>query len=184
MLPTFSKSIFYATHKGISAGALARRIIHFSSLTPTSTSLTPTSEIKHCRHLASSSSSSAQPHRFSLRNGNYECHNPILDAGSRRLDFIPRRDIVISSRLPDIDIPDDDFFSFIKTGFLRHPEDELFVDGVTSRVWTGRAVVEAAEKTASALARRGFTQGDVACLFSVNNPEFIVVCLAVSRGFS
>ena len=85
----------------------------------------------------------------------------------------------MKSQLPDIQVPDEDFYSFVKKRFLLHPEDEVFADGLTAAAWTAAGVIEVAEKIASALAKRGFKRGDVACVFSVNCPEFAVVSLAV-----
>ena len=79
---------------------------------------------------------------------------------------------MFSSPLPDITIPDDNLYSFMKKHLMQHPEDELFIDGVTYRIWTAKELVDAAEKIAGGLMKRGFKREDVACLFSINCPEF------------
>ena len=114
-----------------------------------------------------------------INNSIYNNNSILNNLGSSSASQQQSRHLVTSSRFPDLEIPADDFFTFIKKRYMEIPEDELFVDSVTKRSWKAKELIQVTEKTASALAKMGFRQGDVACLFSVNCPEFLIVCLAV-----
>ena len=49
-----------------------------------------------------------------------------------------RRSVIAKGPMPDIDVPDEDLFSFVKRHFLRFPDDELYADGPTGVIWTAK----------------------------------------------
>ena len=140
-------------------------------------------------HLVKYFSTSQSSFTITLSNNARICDNTLclnvcdgfLITHSRLSLIIPRRNVVFTSHYPEISIPDEDLYTYIKKHYLQHPNDELFVDGTTLRAWTASELVDAAEKSAGGLAKRGFGRGDVACLFCVNCPEFVVATLAVKR---
>jgi 4-coumarate--CoA ligase len=86
---------------------------------------------------------------------------------------------VFTSMLEEVDIPEVDLYSFIKTKYMEHPETEVFANSVTKEIWSASRVIHSAEKLAAVLQGRGFQQGDCLCIYATNCPEYAVVCYAV-----
>ena len=95
----------------------------------------------------------------------------------------PRSDIfgsdnVVSSPLPDIQMPTEDIFSFIMKEFPNYGSKIGLVDGLSGREYSYNEIAEITRKFSSGLQNRlGFEKGDVLGIVAPNSPEYAVLYL-------
>ena len=84
------------------------------------------------------------------------------------------------SPFPDVVVPATSLPALVLRDVEAHAEKPALIDGPSGRTLTYAHLAGAVARTASGLAARGFSKGDVLALSSPNLPEFAVVFLAVT----
>ncbi|HZP85253.1 MAG TPA: AMP-binding protein [Burkholderiales bacterium] len=85
------------------------------------------------------------------------------------------------SEHPDVQIPDACVYEFVVERFGSYADRAALIDAASGRALTYAQLIDATERVAAALARRGFSRGDVFAVCSPNVPEYAIVLLAVNR---
>jgi acyl-CoA synthetase (AMP-forming)/AMP-acid ligase II len=89
--------------------------------------------------------------------------------------------MIFRSSSPDIAIPESSLTLFILRHARRLAAKPALIDGVSGRCLTYGQLVEAIDRAAAGLARRGFGQGDVLATVCANILEFPIAYLAVAQ---
>ena len=89
--------------------------------------------------------------------------------------------MILRSRFPAVEIPDFTLGEFVFEHVAEWNEKPALIDGPSGRSLTYGGLREMIVRCRSALVARGFTRGDVLCLFSPNVPEYAAVFFAVAE---
>lgn len=109
----------------------------------------------------------------------------MLSAARTVLFRFPRRQIVVSkaftsatdcivrSRFPNVAIPSTvTYQQHVYSKFAQYGNNTAIVDGQTGRQYTYSQLQDLTVRVASGLCMRGFSRGDVLCIFMANCPEY------------
>jgi acyl-CoA synthetase (AMP-forming)/AMP-acid ligase II len=88
--------------------------------------------------------------------------------------------VIHRSPYPDVEVPPTSLPALVLRDVEAHADKPALIDGPSGRTLTYAQLAGAVARTASGLAARGFSKGDVLALSSPNLPEFAVVVLAVT----
>ena len=85
-----------------------------------------------------------------------------------------------TSAWPDVHIPDVSITEYVLRHAERLRDKPAMVDGVSGRTLTYGELRDSTRRAATALARRGFSKGNVFAIYSPNLPEYAVIFNAVA----
>jgi acyl-CoA synthetase (AMP-forming)/AMP-acid ligase II len=88
--------------------------------------------------------------------------------------------MIFRSPLPEVEIPDVLLTEFVFHRVAEFADRPALINGMSGSVLTYAQLDGAVRRVAAALARRGFTKGDVLAVFSPNLPEYVVAFHAVA----
>ena len=81
-----------------------------------------------------------------------------------------------------IDVPKQDFFSYILGDISGHEEDIALVCGLTGRKYTYAKLKDYCVRVGVSMLERGYRKGDVIAIYSPNVPEYVFTILG-KRGW-
>ncbi|MFN8636103.1 MAG: AMP-binding protein [Chloroflexota bacterium] len=90
--------------------------------------------------------------------------------------------MIVRSPLPDLQIPEIDFSTFVLARARRQPEQPVIVEAATGTALTGGELCRAVDAAAGALAARGLRPGDAVAVCGFNSAEYAVAAHAVWRA--
>jgi acyl-CoA synthetase (AMP-forming)/AMP-acid ligase II len=88
--------------------------------------------------------------------------------------------MIITSRSPDVTVPPVSVTEYVLRHAERLADKPALIEGPSGRVLTYAQLVDAVQRVATGLARRGLRKGDVAAIYSPNCPEYAVIFQAVA----
>jgi acyl-CoA synthetase (AMP-forming)/AMP-acid ligase II len=80
--------------------------------------------------------------------------------------------MIFRSHIPDVEIPDLAYSTFILQRARERADQPVLVDGPSGRALTHGQIAAGARRVATGLARRGLAKGDVLAIYSSNLPEY------------
>ena len=82
-----------------------------------------------------------------------------------------------------VDIPKQDFFSYVLGDILGHEDKLALVCGLTGRKYTYGKLKDYCIRVGTSMLERGYRKGDVIAIYSPNVPEYIFTILGEIKFF-
>src|SRR5690348_6896798 len=89
--------------------------------------------------------------------------------------------MILRSHFPEVTIPSVTLSQYVFEHEAGWADSPALIDGPSGRTLTYRGLRALIERCKAALTARGFSRGDVLCLYSPNVPEYAAVFFAVAE---
>ena len=141
-------------------------------------SVAKASSQRQLHKLCQSSSSSSLVTAFGAqqRIGQNDHQNEHRHQNNRQFHTSDSQSMVFSSKY-EIDVPQQDFFSYVLGDIAGNEETVALVCGLTGRKYTYEKLKDYCRRVGVSMLERGYRKGDVIAIYSPNVPEYVFTIL-------